>query len=175
MVIFSDFFIEECTIFAAYLIAVIMNRILLRCLLILALAGAVSCGPVRQATRQAQPTAVTPADVPALADSIWVFSQTHPDGFTLHIRSWQEPSRGIAVAYAETDNHHGRDGLDFVVRHALTHDGYIGGWLDTQTGDYYFDSVRLFPEDSLSQALDFGRQNRQKAIYILSSGKEIRL
>lgn len=40
---------------------------------------------------------------------------------------------------------------------------------------YYFDSVRLFPEDSLSAAVNFGKANHQEAIYKLSSGEEIRL
>ena len=40
---------------------------------------------------------------------------------------------------------------------------------------YYFDSVRLFPEDSLSAAVNFGKANHQEAVYRLSSGEEIRL
>ncbi len=38
-----------------------------------------------------------------------------------------------------------------------------------------FDSVRLFPEDSLESAVNFGKANSQKAIYRLSSGEEILL
>ncbi len=59
--------------------------------------------------------------------------------------------------------------------HALSHDGYVGGWLDHSSGFYYFDSLQLFPEDSVEAAMDFARLNGQKAIYILSSKKEIRL
>ena len=110
-----------------------------------------------------------------LSDSLWTFSQTHPDGFTLNISTWEMPTEGIAVAYSDTQNRHDRADLEYVVSHARSHGGYIGGWLDTETGYYYFDSVRIFPEDSLSQAIQFGRENAQIAIYILSSGKEIRL
>ena len=138
-------------------------------LLLLAL---VACGPTRHATR---PLWTTTATTTTLADSIWVFSQTHPDGFTLNISTWEMPKKGIAVSYAATQDRHDRADLDFVISHAQSHGGHVGGWLDTKTGRYYFDSVRIFPEDSLSQASQFGRENAQIAIYILSSGKEIRL
>ena len=139
-------------------------------LLLLAL---VACGPTRQITTQQLPT-TTVTDV-TLADSIWTFSQTHPDGFTLNISTWEMPKEGIAVAYSATQDLHDRDGLNYVISHAQSHGGHVGGWLDTESGRYYFDSVRIFPEDSLSQATKFGIENAQIAIYILSSGKEIRL
>ncbi len=143
-----------------------------RYLLWLFLLALVACGPTRQVTR---PLWTTTATTTTLADSIWVFSQTHPDGFTLNISTWEEPKEGISVSYAATQNRHDRADLDFVVSHAQSHGHHVGGWLDTETGRYYFDSVRIFPEDSLSQAIQFGRENAQIAIYILSSGKEIRL
>lgn len=132
----------------------------------------VACGTTRQT---AQPMWTTTVTTVTLADSLWTFSQTHPGGFTLNISTWEMPTEGIAVAYSATQDRHDRDDLEFVVSHARTHGGYIGGWLDTETGRYYFDSVRVFPEDSLTQASQFGRENAQIAIYILSSGKEIRL
>ena len=51
----------------------------------------------------------------------------------------------------------------------------MGGWLDGETGLYYFDSTRLFPEDSIVAALLFGLDNGQRCAYILSSGTEIDL
>lgn len=132
----------------------------------------VACGTTRQT---AQPMWTTTVTTVTLADSLWTFSQTHPDGFTLDINTWEMPTEGIAVAYSATQDRHDRDDLEFVVSHARSHGGYVGGWLDTETGRYYFDSVRVFPEDSIVQASQFGRENTQIAIYILSSGKEIRL
>ena len=132
----------------------------------------VACGTTRQT---AQPMWTTTVTTVTLADSLWTFSQTHPDGFTLDINTWEMPTEGIAVAYSATQDRHDRDDLEFVVSHARSHGGYVGGWLDTETGRYYFDSVRVFPEDSIVQASQFGRENAQIAIYILSSGKEIRL
>ena len=111
----------------------------------------------------------------SLADAVWTFSQTHPDGFTLDIRTLTEPTEGISVAYAATQNSHGREALDAVVSHATAHEGFVGGWLDTSDSLYYFDSVRLFPEDSLEAAVNFGKANFQKSIYRLSTGEEILL
>ena len=130
-----------------------------------------ACGPIRHVTR---PESYT-TSVVTLADSLWTYSQTHPDGFTLSISTWEEPAEGITVAYSATQDRHDRADLDYVVSHAQSHGGYVGGWLDTVTGHYYFDSVRIFPEDSLKQAIQFGIENEQISIYILSKGKEIRL
>jgi hypothetical protein len=110
-----------------------------------------------------------------IANQIWAFSQTHPDGFTLNIRTMEEPAEGIAVAYAATQGSHSRDALDDVVAHALANGGYVGGWLDTNDGLYYFDSVRLFPEDQLEAATEFAIQNDQLAFFVISTGTEIRL
>ena len=111
----------------------------------------------------------------ALADYVWTFSQTHPEGFTLSVSTWDEPEEGIAVSYSATQERFDRDDLDFVIRHARAHGGYVGGWLDKETGLYYFDSIQLFPEGALEEASEFGRENEQIAIYVISSGEEIRL
>lgn len=108
-----------------------------------------------------------------LADKVWTYGQTHPDGFMLDIRTMTEPTEGIAASYAETQNSHSRAQLDKVVRHAVQHDGYVGGWLNRNDGLYYFDSSKLFPENELRNALQFGRDNRQYSVYILSLGTEI--
>lgn len=141
---------------------VVLRRISLFLVCLLSL----SCGTARHAAQK------TPA---TLADSLWTFSQTHPDGFTLDVSSWTEPSTGIAVAYETTQSSHNKTGLDYVIAHAQSHEGYIGGWYNSADSLYYFDSVRLFPEDSLSAAINFGKANHQDAIYKLSSGEEIRL
>jgi len=106
--------------------------------------------------------------VTAISDAVWSFSQANPDGFTLDIRLMSVPKEGIAVSYAATQGSHSREKLDFVVRHALQHDGYVGGWLNTENGLYYFDSTRLFPEDKLADALKFGKDNGQTSAFILS-------
>ena len=45
----------------------------------------VACGTTRQA---AQPMWTTTVTSVTLADSLWTFSQTHPDGFTLNISTF---------------------------------------------------------------------------------------
>ena len=114
-------------------------------------------------------------DVSAISDKVWAFSQTHPDGFTLDIRTMTEPTEGIAVSYAATQNSHSRDQLDMVVSHALQHEGYVGGWLNGENGLYYFDSTKLFPEDDLKGALQFGKENGQYSIFILSTYTDVPL
>ena len=120
-------------------------------------AAALSCGTAR------------------LADRVWSYRETHPEGFTLEINTWKEPREGISVAYESTQNHHDRADLRRVVRHARSHSGYVGGWRNAEDSLYYFDSVRLFPEDSLEAAISFGKANHQDAVYRLSTGQEIRL
>lgn len=109
------------------------------------------------------------------SDKIWTYSQSHPDGFTLDVRTMTEPTEGIAVSYYATQGSHSRKNLNRVVRHAIRHDGYVGGWLDTADSLYYFDSTRLFPEDSLEDAIKFGLKNRQKAIFSIEEKREIRI
>ena len=124
-----------------------------------------SCGPARRVAEQ--------NSVQMLCDRVWTFSLTHPEGFTVEVRTMAEPTEGIAVAYAQTQNSFSREVLPEVVIHSLSHEGYVGGWQDDATGLYYFDSVRLFPEDSLQAALTFARENAQLAVFVISKGEEI--
>jgi hypothetical protein len=59
-----------------------------------------------------------------------------------------------------------------VVKHALQHDGYVGGWLNSDDHLYYFESTRIFPEDQLEEALKFGKENGQHVVFVLSTGTE---
>ena len=111
--------------------------------------------------------------VSVIADKVWSYSQTHQDGFTLDIRTMTNPKVGIAVSYAATQNSRSREQLDKVVGHALRHDGYVGGWQNSEDGLYYFDSTRLFPEDSLKTAIRFGEDNSQQSVFILSTSTDI--
>ena len=112
-------------------------------------------------------------NISGISDKVWAFSQTHPDGFTIDIRTMTEPTEGIAVGYAATQNSHSRDQLDKVVSHALQHEGYVGGWYNSEDGLYYFDSTKLFPENDLKGALLFGKENGQYSVFILSTYTDI--
>ena len=118
---------------------------------------------------------VQKSEVETLSEKIWTYSQSHPDGFTLDIRTMTEPTEGIAVSYSATQGSHSRKRLNYVVRHALRHDGYVGGWLNTADSLYYFESTRLFPEDSLDVAIRFGIENGQNSIYSIAGKREISL
>lgn len=115
----------------------------------------------------------TEQSISTIADKVWAYSQSHPDGFTLDIRTMREPKEGIAVSYAATQNHHSRNQLDEVVTHALQNNGYVGGWYNSMDGLYYFDSSRLFPEGRLNEVIQFGKDNGQQSVYRLSSSTEI--
>ena len=115
------------------------------------------------------------SNITNIADKVWAFSQSHPDGFTIDIRTMTEPTEGIAVSYAATQNSHSRDQLDKVVSHALQHAGYVGGWYNSEDGLYYFDSTKLFPEDDLKGALQFGKENGQYSVFILSTYTDVPL
>ena len=123
------------------------------------------------------------SEITAIADKVWAFSQTHPDGFTINIRTMTEPTEGIAVSYAATQNSYScvpsvaselsssvRDQLDKVVSHALQHEGYVGGWYNGEDGLYYFDSTKLFPENDLKGAIQFGKENGQYSSFCEPDG-----
>ena len=111
----------------------------------------------------------------SLADKVWAYSQSHPNGFTLDVRTMTEPSEGIAVSYAATQDSHSRKQLGKVVSHALQQDGYVGGWYNREDSLYYFDSTKLFPENALKEAILFGRENAQLAVFKLSTSTVVPL
>ena len=113
--------------------------------------------------------------IEGIANQVWTYSLTHPDGFTIDLSTMTVPTEGIVVAYEATQGCHSREKLNYVISHAMTHNGIVGGWLDTSDSLYYFDSSRIFPEDSLESAKKFGIENGQIAIFLISEGKEIRL
>ena len=128
----------------------------------------------RTASLSATPSSqIEQSGVSQIADKVWAFSQSHPNGFTLDLRTMTEPTEGISVSYAATQNSHSRNQLDKVVNHAIQNDGYVGGWYNKENGLYYFDSTRLFPEDSLQEAIRFGKENCQQSVFVLSSSTEI--
>ena len=133
-----------------------------------------SCGTAGVSQRATDESVRIERDnVSVLAGKVLAYGQSHPDGFTLDIRTFAEPADGIAVSYAATQDSHSLRELKKVVRHALRHDGYVGGWYNSSDSLYYFDSTRLFPEDSLGCAIKFARENGQMAVFVLSAGREM--
>ena len=106
-----------------------------------------------------------------LYNAIWAMGQMFPDGFTLDLGTLRQPTEGLMVSYAATQNSFDKKSIPAVVKHARAHNNLVGGWLDPETGKYYFDSTRCFPEDSLAAALAFARANAQHTVY--DCGKNI--
>ena len=102
-------------------------------------------------------------------------AEANKEGFTVEVETLKHVTAGIVVAYLETQNSFDSEGLKRCLEHATKHEGYIGGWLNEENGKYYFDSVRIFPNDQLKEATEFGRANEQISIFDLTNIKEIRL
>lgn len=110
-----------------------------------------------------------------LIQRVWEYSQKNPEGFTFNLETESEVKFGIVVAYKETQDHFGKESLESVISHALKHGKVIGGWLNEENKQYYFDSVKIFKSTELEKALEFGKANDQLAIFDLTNLKEIRI
>ena len=110
-----------------------------------------------------------------LVSKVLEFAEANKDGFTLNIRTLQPVTSGFVVSYRDTQNSFSANDLQSVVAHALTHDCVVGGWYNTEDGRYYFDSNKVFAVSELSEAIQFGIENEQIAIFSLDSVCEIRL
>lgn len=105
-----------------------------------------------------------------LADKVWQYSTTHPEGFTITIPQLTPLTSGLAVGYSLETPSTGQESLPTVIEHSLNHSQIIGGWLDPTTQIYYFDSIKIFAEDQHAQAYQFAKDNHQIAYYDLSTG-----
>lgn len=100
----------------------------------------------------------------------------NPLGFTFNCVNGEMQTKGFAVACAETQNSFGDEGLARVlsfVESKKNNSTCVGGWLDKNTGLYYFDAVIIC--ESLDEALEIGKANNQIAIFDLDTFTEIRL
>lgn len=102
-------------------------------------------------------------------------ARANKEGFTVFLLDLTHVTEGIAVAYAETQNSHNLEGLKKCIEHAKTHSGVIGGWFDKESKKYYYDSIKIFKTDQLTEAVTFGKENGQIAIFDLTNLREIRL
>lgn len=94
-------------------------------------------------------------------------AEENPYGFTVDLTTLKKVTGGISVAYLETQNSFEDEGLKRVLEHALDHEKKVGGWLDEESGLYYYDSIRIFTD--LEEAKRFGRENNQIAIFDLKN------
>jgi fructokinase len=108
-----------------------------------------------------------------LFKAILAIAEENPDGFTVDLTTLKKITKGISVAYLETQDSFGEEGLKRVLNHALVHEKKIGGWLNEENGMFYFDSIRIFT--NLEEAKRFGRENNQIAIFDISHLRLIKL
>jgi len=109
----------------------------------------------------------------SLVDAILGIAKQNPEGFTVEVPSLKPVTSGFISACQETQNCFGRAGLEKVLNHALEHRNVVGGWQNTEDRKYYFDSSAVFTDRDT--AIEFGRKNKQIAIFDLDSLTEIRL
>lgn len=108
-----------------------------------------------------------------LIEAIKEIARKNPDGFTVELETLNPVTRGISVAYLETQDSFGDEGLKKVLLHSQQHDGYVGGWLNEENGKFYFDSIKIFHDKS--EAVRFGIENEQIAIFDITNLKLIKL
>lgn len=108
-----------------------------------------------------------------LISAILEIAQANPSGFTVDLTTLKRVTKGISVAYIETQDSFGEEGLRRVLNHALEHEKKIGGWLNEENEQFYFDSIQVFTD--LEKAKQFGRENKQIAIFDLTHLRLIKM
>lgn len=104
------------------------------------------------------------------------FAAVNPEGFTINATTGEVPTSGYCVALAATQNSHGDEGLARVIElinSGTTRAEYVGGWMDQESGLYYYDATVVV--NNLADAIELGRLNGQIAIFDLNNMEEIRL
>lgn len=111
-----------------------------------------------------------------LFTTLTMIAAANPAGFTYNVQNNAMQLSGYAVALAETQGSHGLEGLESVLNLVMSSAcpaSCVGGWLDTETGLYYYDATVI--TDDLQEAIQLGRINKQIAIFDLYTMTEIRL
>jgi fructokinase len=108
-----------------------------------------------------------------LFQAIKKIAEQNPDGFTVKIPDLTALKTGYVVACIETQNCFGDEGLRKVLKHALEHEGIVGGWKNVENRLFYYDNSSVF--DNLEDAIRFAIENKQIAFFDLTRQREIRL
>ena len=111
-------------------------------------------------------------NIPYILRRVAELIETRPDGFTISSDMTEEPVTGYAVAV--TQYCFDLEGLGRVLKTIGSNPAYhLGGWLDKETGKFYFDAVRVV--ETIEEAKQIGKENCQLAIFDLANMAEIRL
>lgn len=98
-------------------------------------------------------------------------SEANPEGFTADVFRRRLLTEGIVASYAETQCSEGLEGLQRCIDYAKERTGIVGGW--SYEGHYFFDADTIFSEERLEEAIAWARAAGQKAVYVLSTGREV--
>ena len=108
-------------------------------------------------------------------NQVWAIAQKNKEGFTLDA-NLQPITSGYVVATNLTQNSFGVEGCANAVAIAFFQDAEnfdgVGGWLNTDNGQYYFDAVKVFK--SKKQAEKYAQEQGQIAYFHLNTGREIK-
>lgn len=107
--------------------------------------------------------------------ALLAIAANNANGFTVAKDTLQPVVKGYAVALEATQNSFGTDGLAKVLAYADTDTrvNAIGGWYNSDNGQFYFDATVVVAD--LDEAVALGRRNHQIAIFDITNCKEIRL
>ena len=100
-------------------------------------------------------------------------AEENPSGFTVDLTTLKKVTGGTSVAYLETQNSFDDNGLKRVLKHALDNEKKVGGWFNDDDNHFYYDSIRVFSD--LNEAIQFGKENQQIAIFDLKNERLIKL
>lgn len=93
-------------------------------------------------------------------------AEENKEGFTCNING-ETVTSGYCVAVVETQDSFGIEGLKKVLQYAEEHGTAVGGWLNQENGQYYFDAVQVIADRE--EAITVGVENEQIAIFHLDT------
>ena len=110
-----------------------------------------------------------------LFTTLSMIAAANPAGFTFNVETNEMQATGYAVALAASQNSFGADGLESVINLVTSADcpaSCVGGWIDTESGLYYYDATVII--EDRAAAIAFGRLQNLIAIFDLDTMTEIR-
>lgn len=90
----------------------------------------------------------------------------NPDGYTVDAKNLQPITRGYSVAVKGTQNSFEAAGLQHVIEYQAKHPECqaFGGWLDSQTGLFFYDACIIV--STKAEAMALAKENSQIAFFL---------
>ena len=127
--------------------------------------------PPSESTAQKQKNMKASTKIAAIA----AIAAINPEGFTVNAKTLQPVTSGYAVAVKATQNSFGTEGLASVILYAENNKDItaVGGWLDSESGLYYYDAVVIV--GTIEEARAIAEREEQLAFFCLHEMKEYRI